>query len=98
MYLIPRIFEHCADITSPTQAGDVSAAVYGQLMDVGIDDGMLGTTENLHQMASALMSRIGEPVKCLDLYAMFTILRQDGTPAKEARNSVVQMISKLSGK
>ena len=95
IYLIPRIVENCADITSPTHAGDVSAFVYGQLMDVGINDGMLGTTENLHRMASALKSRNGEPVKCLDLYAMFTILRQDGTPAEEARNSVVQIVSKL---
>ena len=99
-YILPKMVDACSDITTDSRAGGMLYVGHKAVKDAGAagEENLLKYTENAYQIMRKLESayRNAElPMKCSELFAMYTIARCEGQPPEKALKTVSEGIAAL---
>ena len=96
-FLVNRLVETCS--WTPEHTGDVLVAVYGQLKDIGLDDGLLNLSNDLHGLARRVYSlgtnsKASTP-KCEETFATYVVLRKNGYGSQKAIDAYAKLVQRM---
>ena len=91
--LIPSIAANCPDIAVPREAGDKAVAIWQDLKNHGIQDGLLETTEWLHVVVTGVAGAASDPEPCVGLMAMYMTARKGRYSARDSAMGIIEIYS-----
>lgn len=99
-FVIPRIVESCTDLSKKENYKDTAGKILGlhnrEIKETGLQEDLLAFTENLHRIAIGLQRvsiQENTKLRCLPPFVLYTMLRNQGLSATEARNELVASIA-----
>ena len=97
-YILPRLRSSCIDITTDSRAGDMLYVGHKYVKDSGAsgEENLLKYTENAYQIVQSLESsyrRAKTPMKCAELFTLYTTARREGQSPEKAIKTVSESIS-----
>ena len=97
-YILPRLRSSCIDITTDSRAGDMLYVGHKYVKDSGAsgEENLLKYTENAYQIVQSLESsyrRAKTPMKCAELFTLYTTARREGQSPEKAIKTVSEGIS-----
>ena len=99
-FLLPRIAESCADAKTPDRVADMVYVSHKRLDEAGLGrrESLLAITETLHRLMREIgpaARRVGVPIKCAEVFAMYLVVRLDGMSPEESRNGIAAVVKGL---
>ena len=90
-YVLQQFMELCSDVPKAIRAADMLVVVHQHISKVGLEEPLPALVETLHSMTQdiapyAQLAKL--PLKCSEVWAMYTILRRKGKRPDEARKGV----------
>ena len=93
--LVPSIAANCPGIEASRDAGDKAVAVWQDLKDHGIEDGLLETTEWLQRIVPGAAGVSTDPEPCVQFMAMYLTARKGGYSARDSAMGIIETYSGL---
>ncbi len=90
-YVLQQFMELCSDVPKAIRAADMLVVVHRHISKAGLEEPLPELVETIHSMTQdiaphAQLSKL--PLKCSEVWAMYTILRRKGKRPDEARQGV----------
>ena len=97
VYMLPRIVEDCSDVKNVGAVGNVVASMHKIIGGSGVEEEWLPLTNTMYRIANEVQAVAGYKIKCIELWSMYAVLRQEGQSSEDARGAVTQLASTLYG-
>ena len=97
-YLLQQFMALCSDVHKAMKAADMLVVVHQEISETGLEERLPALTETLHSMTQDIAphARVAKsPLKCSEVWAMYTILRLKGKGTEGARRGVTEVANGL---
>ena len=97
-YLLRQFMELCSDVQKAMKAADMLVVVHQKISEVGLEERLPHLAETLHSMTQDIAPHAQvakSPLKCSEVWAMYTILGLKGKGTEEARRGVTAVANGL---
>ena len=99
-YILPRIVDACSDIPNDSDAGDMLYVGHKFVKEAGVagKENLLKYTESAYQIVRRLRDSYQKsdiPMKCGELFSMYTIARREGQSSEKAIETVCKGVAAL---
>lgn len=101
-FILPKFVENCSDVNRDMKAADMLVVVHNEIKKAGLvkQEGLLETANILFQVTSRISigaRNAGAPMRCSEIWAMYTSLRLQGFSIDDAAEGVTDLALTLYG-
>ena len=99
-YILPRMRDACSDTPNDDRVGDMLYVGYKHVKNAGVaaDENLLKYTESVYRIVTqvkAPYSRSNLPMKCAELFSLYSVARSEGQSPEQAVKTVAAGVTAL---